>query len=224
MIGGTDLWADAIRGLERWHTNGDRGSLEAALQFLSAELPLLLSSSLTHRIGTEAVRDLVQEFLLALQMRPLPAIPAHPRSYLGRAVQNRALSQLRRTRDEPVATLPESPPEVLDAVLERQVAAREVLQHLQELSMEDRVALKLSMAPEALDAEELRWLASRCGLSTDEVRQRALQAERAEDRVVLYEHALGMADEAGLARAIDRLHKRVSRARQRLLERIRGES
>lgn len=224
MIGRTDSWIDAIRQLEQWHMNGDRGSLEAALRFLSAELPLLLSPSLTHRVGAEAVRDLVQEFLLDLQKRPLPAIPTHPRSYLGRAVQNRAISQLRRNRDEPVATLPESPSEEHESALERQLAAREMLQHLQELPMEDRVALKISMAPEALDAEELRWLTARCGLSTVEVRQRALRAERAEDRVVLYENALGMADEAEIARAIDRLHKRVSRARQRLLERIRGES
>lgn len=217
-----DPFATAIDQLSRWHAQQDRAALAEALHSLSDALPSLLAPRLARRLGEETVRDLVQQFLLDLQRRPLPTLPDHPRTYLGRALQNRALSLLRRKDAEPVPVVPEPLQEDLVAVQERRLAAREVLHALQGLSMEDRVALKLSEAPEELDGEELDWLAARGGASREGVRAACLRVERAEERAALFEGRQEPFDATEVQRAIDRLHKRVSRARQRLIERIGG--
>lgn len=217
-----DPWRDAIAQLERWHARADRSALDLAARFLSGELPGLLSPRLARKLGAEIVRDLVQEFLLYLHQKPLPTTPEHPRTYLGRALQNRALSHLRRKHEEPMAALPEPQPAHFVPAPERQVAARQILRALQTLSMEDRVALKLAEAPEALDPDELDWLAARLDATRDEARARALRADNTAERVLLFEPAPAAADELQGGRAIDRFHKRVSRARQRLLALLGG--
>lgn len=217
-----DPWRSTLARLASWHAVGDRRALDAAMRFLSGALPGLIAPRLARKLGDEIVRDLVQQFLLDLQRKPLPSSPEHPRTYLGRALQNRALSLLRRKDAAPFAEVPDPPPAHITPPQERQTAAREVLRALQTLSMEDRVALKLSEAPEALDDDEIDWLAVRAGLPRGEVQSRALRAESASERILLFDPVHGP-DEREAGRAIDRFHKRVSRARQRLLALLGGE-
>lgn len=219
----TDPWREAIEQLAQWHSVGDRSALDLAALFLSRGLPDLLAPRLARKLGDETVRDLVQQFLLDLHRKDLPTTPDHPKTYLGRALQNRALSHLRHKAPEPMAVVPEPPAEHSMPSQERQVAARQVLRALQTLSMEDRVALKLSDAPEALDADEIDWLAKRANVSRADVRTLAARAENASERVRLFESSLASVDERKGGRAIDRFHKRVSRARQRLLALVGGE-
>lgn len=224
VVGSMDPWSSSLESLQRWHAASDREALVVALRFLSGALPGLLSPRLARRLGDETVRDIVQQFLLDLQARPLPSTPEHPRTYLGRALQNRALSLLRRKGAVPGIAVPDDPPlEHSLPAQERQVAARQVLRALQSLPMEDRVALKLSETPEFLDDDELDWLASRAGIPREEVRARGLRAKRTEERVRIFEGVTEPFAESEVGRAVDRFHKRVSRARQKLLERIGGE-
>nr|MBK7070494.1 hypothetical protein [Deltaproteobacteria bacterium] len=121
-----------------------------------------------------------------------------------------------------MAILPEPPPAHFVPAPERQVAARQVLRALQALSVEDRVALKLAEAPEALDPDELDWLAARIDSTRDEARARALRADKPRSAVLLYEPAPAAADK--LQGDGDRpLSQAVSRARQRSLALLRGE-
>lgn len=210
-----DPWRDTILRLERWHSAQDRPALDLAAHFLAQEMPGLLSPRLARTLGDATVRDLVQQFVLDLCKRPLPSTPEHPRTYLGRALQNRALSHLRRKQAEPMAIVPEPPPEHLAPAAERRAEARQALRVIQTLSMEDRVALKLSDAPEALDLDELDWLAARAGVPHDEVRALAFRAETAGDRVRLFDPG-SSADDFDAGRAVDRFHQRVSRVRKRL--------
>ncbi|MFO0647977.1 MAG: hypothetical protein U0326_17190 [Polyangiales bacterium] len=164
----------------------------------------------------------MQEVVMQLQRKPLPSSPEHPRTYFGRALQNRALSALRRKSPELAAEVPEPPPELDTPSQERQTAAREVLDALQSLTVEDRVALKLASAPEALDDGELDWLAARLNVSRYEARSLALTRERTEDLARLFEGEHDATETRVALRAIDRFHKRISRARQRLRDRIGG--
>lgn len=218
-----DEWSRAVEGIERWHTHGDREARDAAFAFLSKQLPGLVPPRLARSLGDGVVHELMQEFLLGLHISPLPSSPEHPRSYLGRAIQHRALSQLRRKRAEPMATVPEPPQEHSAPPQERQVAARQALAALRALSAEDRIALKLTATPEALDEDELDWLAARNRTSREAVRVLALRAESTEARAQLFDGAVQPPREADAGRTIDRFHKRVSRARQRLLSRIGGD-
>jgi DNA-directed RNA polymerase specialized sigma24 family protein len=218
-----DPWQWSIERLDRWHTHADRDALEEVLRFLSEALPELLAPRLVRKLGGETTRDLVQEFLLGLQRKPLPTCPEHPRTYLGRALQNRALSLMRRKDAELVAVVPEPPLDHAAPAQERQTAAREVLRALQMLPMEDRVALKLSEAPEVLDDDEFEWLVARAGVPREEAQARALRAASAEERAQLFEGGREPLDECDVGRAINRFHKRVSRARQKLLTLLGGE-
>jgi hypothetical protein len=213
----------AVEGIERWHTHGDRDARDAALGFLGAHLPSLVPPRLAQRLGGDTVRDLVQEFLLGLHSSSLPSSPEHPRAYLGQAIQRRALSLLRRKSAEPMAIVPEPPQEHSAPPQERQVAARQALAALRALSAEDRIALKLTATPEALDEDELDWLAARNRTSREAVRVLALRAESTEARAQLFDGAVQPPREADAGRAIDRFHKRVSRARQRFLARAGGD-
>ncbi|MBK8691627.1 MAG: hypothetical protein IPN17_04815 [Deltaproteobacteria bacterium] len=88
--------------------------------------------------------------------------------------------------------------------------------------MEDRVALKLAEAPRpSTPTNSTGW--QRASTPRDEARARALRADNTAERVLLYEPAPAAADELQGGRAIDRFHKRVSRARQQLLALLGGE-
>jgi len=218
-----DPWHAAIEQLARWHSQADRSALDRAAAFLSEALPNLLGPRLARKLGDQTIADLVQQFILDLHERPLPTTPDHPRSYLGRALQNRALSLLRVRAPEPMAVVGRTRAEPFVPSHERQVAARQVLRALQTLSMEDRVALKLADAPEALDADEVDWLANHSGHPRADIHSLAVHAENASERVRLFEPTRETTDPRDDERAIERFHKRVSRARQRLLALIEGE-
>jgi hypothetical protein len=210
------------RGSNAGTPTGDREARDAAFAFLSKQLPGLVprgspAASATGRPRADAgVSPRPPHQPTAFLSRASPQLPR-------RAIQHRALSQLRRKRAEPMATVPEPPQEHSAPPQERQVAARQALAALRALSAEDRIALKLTATPEALDEDELDWLAARNRTSREAVRVLALRAESTEARAQLFDGAVQPPREADAGRTIDRFHKRVSRARQRLLSRIGGD-
>lgn len=164
-----------------------------------------------------------QEFLLGLHSSSLPSSPEHP-PRLPRAGHTAprpepATPQERRADGHGAEPHPRS-----TAPPRKSVRLRRGRRwpRCAALSAEDRIALKLTATPRPSTRTSSTGSPPATRTSREAVRVLALRAKSTEARAQLFDGAVQPPREADAGRAIDRFHKRVSRARQRFLARAGG--
>lgn len=214
-------WREAIDHLSVWHSKQDRRAAAAALAFVEVELRLRIPPAARRRWPREQVEDALQSFLLRLIQKPLPTLVEHPAAYLTRMFRNWCIDIERGRQRAPTepwedATLVEQihPEPSVRQDLERLTAA------LAALSIDDRVAIKMTDAPEILTWEEFDWLGSRAGLSALEVRDRVMACPPVFELTLLFDPGEAPADAQMRRDRMERFRKRRERARQRLRDRL----
>ncbi|RZO63732.1 MAG: sigma-70 family RNA polymerase sigma factor [Sandaracinaceae bacterium] len=173
-------WDNALDLLVQWHEERRPKVGRAVLRFIESELRLMTPALVRRSWPDDLVEDALQDFLVRLVEHRLPSDIADLRAYLRRAFGNhcidsyRARARKRETSLESSAVDWERPQEPaaspLDAVLRDEQRAR-VQAALVRLSLADRVVLKLELAPEWLEEEEVAWLAERTASSRREIRE-----------------------------------------------------
>lgn len=210
-------WRAAIDGLARWHASEDRAAAGPALAFIEVAVRLRIPAAARRRWPAEQVEDAVQGFLLRLLRKPLPADILHPAAYIQTAFSRWCIDVERgrkRTATEPwEETAPEQPvaPEA-----ESKEEVERIETALDGLSMEDRVALKITTVPDMLTWAELSWLGGRAGLSANEARDRVVACPSVYELTMLFDPGAEPRDAKERRDRMERFRKRRERARDRL--------
>lgn len=173
-------WENAFDLLLEWHESRRPEVGRSVMRFIEIELRLMTPASVRRAWPEDLVEDAIRDFLVRLVETPLPNDIADLRAYLRRAFRNHCIDCYRaraRKHEMPLeagesewesSAEPSSSP--LQAVLHDEQRSR-VLAALARLSLADRVVLKLELAPEWLDEEEVAWLGERTASTPSDVRE-----------------------------------------------------
>lgn len=211
-------WQVQVDRLKRWHQHGDARAAELALTFIESVLRRCVPPAARRRWPPQQVEDAVQGFLVRLLEQPLPAgVLNRPAAYLIRSFRNWCIDAERGRKRDPVEPWEELPPTV------QSPTPPEVRQHLKQtvsaldtLPIAERVALKMTDAPQLLTWEELGWLGTRSGLSAEAVRQKVLSAPPVFELTFLFDPGPPPTDKKTRRDRMERFRKRRERARARL--------
>jgi DNA-directed RNA polymerase specialized sigma24 family protein len=216
MIDGS--WSSVLDDLRAWHADGDRRAGQRAVEAVERELRRRVPAAAKRRWPPEQVEDALQGFLMRLVRLPLPASIVDPRAYLIRAFRN-ACIDVERGRKRHAA---EPWDEDHGAAAPTDDSAERIEAALATLSLDDRLALKMTTAPDLLSHEELDALARRAGLSVHEVAERVRACPPIHELTLLFDPA----ERPGEDRRdrMERFRKRRERARKRLRDALRGEA
>jgi len=172
-------WETIAVLLGRWHEARDRNSLRLGVEFLERELRLMVPPIVRRRWPEDLIEDALQGFLGKLIEKPLTTELASPKAFFARAFRNHCIDLHEQRSRQPdaksvdIMELDESLPDTregADQALQSQERARHVREALDGLSLSDRVALKLELAPQWLTEAEMAWLAERTGRPEEAVR------------------------------------------------------
>jgi DNA-directed RNA polymerase specialized sigma24 family protein len=226
-------WDQVASALARWHDVGDRSACRAALTFLESEFRAMVPPVVRRTWPADQVVDILRDVLRRLlEQRCVPTDLRSPRGYF-RAMLRTAFIEEHRQRlrrpEELLAARDADPEQIEDAARDQfdQVAASErsaVLRAaLTQLSLPDRVALKLEHDPDWLDAEEAAWLAARNGCSVDAVVARASPVRDMYEITKLFDPGDDdPSDGQARRKRMERFRKRRDRARDELLALLKG--
>jgi DNA-directed RNA polymerase specialized sigma24 family protein len=212
-----DPWSHVLDDLRAWHFDRDRRAGQRAIALIEGELRRRIPAAAYRRWSPEQVEDTLQRFLARLVERPLPPSVENPRAYLTTAFRNACIDVERgraRVADEPwddelVAVEPrdhEDAPPVEAA--------------LASLSLDDRLVIKMTEAPELLNEEELAALARRCHCSVQQIDDRVRACPSIYDLTLLFDPFLS--DGESRRDRMERFRKRRVRARNRLRDALGG--
>ena len=219
-------WDNALDFVGAWHRERRPRVGRAVFGFLEVELRLMMPQRVKASWPKDRVEDVLRDVLAQLVERTLPEGVRDLRRYLRRTLRNRCIDLMRATKRRPAE--PHEPgAEALDQVsVERDALSEAVAKQTREtvseglatLKIEDRVALKLDLAPEWMSLEELEWLAARTRLGVDEVLRRVVEADGVYELSKIMDPGDDAADDREARRKrLDRFLKRRDRAGGRLL-------
>lgn len=219
-------WDNIEALLQRWYEEKDRSAGRAAFEFLETELRLMTPPQVRRSWPDDLVEDALRSFLKKLVQEPLPEDVDNLRGYLKVAFRNHCIDvhrSRRRRKEKPVDEVapgwePSTGPEELPerATIKAEYTDR-VQTALSQLELPDRIALKLVLAPQWLDNEELAWLGDGLDLSTDEVCQAAIKAPDTHALTRIFDPGDDDPDDPELRRKrMERFRKRRARAREKL--------
>lgn len=226
-------WQTAVEALSRWHAHHDRHAGRAAIAFLEVELQQMVPPLVRRTWPPDLIEDVVRELLRWLIEHPLPTEGiGNIRGYFRVTLRRRCLDEydrrLRRPEDllaragvSPEDHLP-AVPSALDAATDRD-RAEQLHAALRQLKLPDRVALKLEHAPDWLDDEEAEWLAAGIGCSVSEARAKAAETQDMYEITRLFDPGDDDPSDAQARRKrMERFRKRRDRARDQMLELLKG--
>ncbi len=219
-------WANALELFRRWHQKRRPEEGRAVLFFIESELRLMTPAKVRRSWPNDLVEDALRDFLARLVEHQLPSDISDFRAYLRRAFGNHCIDSYRaRTRKRETAfeasagewERPEDPvASPLRAVLRDEQRAS-VHAALARLSPADRVVLKLELAPEWLEEEEVAWLAERTASNQHEVREAIDVAEDMHALTRIFEPGHDEPDDPEARRIrMERFRRRRARAREKL--------
>ena len=219
-------WDNAHELLKRWHEEHLPEVGAVVFRFIEGELRLMTPPLVRRSWASDLVEDALRDFLVRLMEIPLPDNIDDLRAYMRRAFRNHCIDRYRARQRKRETLLEvgsgewessvESALSPLEVALAKESQAR-AHAALALLSMSDRVVLKLELAPEWLNDEEVFWLAERTGASTASVRDAVFAADDM--------HALSRAFDPGdddpdnseiRRRRMERFRRRRARAREKL--------
>ena len=223
---GQEQWHAAIHGLRLWHAHGDREAARSALEYLEVELRLRIPAAARRRWPAEQVEDALQGFLTRLLKRPLPETAVErPAAYLARAFRNWCIDIERgRKRHAGEPWDDNTPGEWDSGSPETRQRLERVAAALDALSVEDRVAIKMTDAPEMLTEVELAWLGARAGLALDTVASKVLACPPVFELTLIFDPGPDPRDGKERRDRMERFRKRRERARTRLRALLGGDS
>lgn len=219
-------WENALDLLAMWHDERRTEVGRAVLRFIERELRTMTPAQVRRTWPRDLVEDALRDFLVRLIEHRLPTDVTDLRAYLRRAFGNhcidsyRARARKRETRLEASAAEWERPEEPaaspLHAVLRDEQSAR-VHAALVRLSLVDRVVLKLELAPEWLEEEEVAWLAERTASTRQEVREAIEAADDMHALTRIFDPGDDDPDDPEARRMrMERFRRRRARAREKL--------
>ena len=95
--------------------------------------------------------------------------------------------------------------------------ARQLHAAIRQLEIADRIVLKLDLAPELLDDEDVRWLAARMEMDTAAIRQAVTSAEDIHALTRIFDPGDDDPDDPEIRRKrMERFRRRRARAREKL--------
>lgn len=219
-------WSDVPKLLNSWHSERDRLVLGQILRFVEAELRAKGRAIVRGQLYERHFEDALQRLLCLLMRKPLREEVRHPEKYLSNKLRWLCLDERRRAKDGRHTSLTAdhvdadrmSPqPQAADAVLQTRSQTEALRSALRQLKTQDRVAILLVAAPQELTEPDLRWLASRCGLSVSATERAAIQAGDAYTCSLLFDPGDDDPDDLMLRRKrLERFRRRRGRARAAL--------
>lgn len=219
-------WETLRLALAKWHADRDRVLGRRVFTFLEQELRLMVPPLVRRAWPEDLVDDVLRSVLAELAQNPLKEGVLAIQPYLRRLLRNRFIDGNRRRRRRAEVPLTEVAqrssedvrvPESLEVALRHNVAHR-VNRALEQLSMADRVGLKLVEAPEWLNEDELSWLARRAGRSVTEVQTAIVAARDVHALTRMFDPGDDDADDRDARR---RRMERFRRRRERALKKLR---
>lgn len=219
-------WDNALDLLLRWHEDRRPEVGRAVLRFIESELRLMTPALVRRSWPEDLVEDALRDFLARLVEHRLPSDIADLRAYLRRAYGNHCIDSYRARARKRETALEASPREwerpeepgasPLHAVLRDEQRAR-VHAALARLSPADRVVLKLELAPEWLEEEEVAWLAERTASNRQEVREAIEAADDMHALTRIFDPGDDDPDDPEARRMrMERFRRRRARAREKL--------
>lgn len=219
-------WDNALDLLLRWHEERRPEVGRAVLRFVESELRLMTPALVRRSWPDDLVEDALRDFLVRLVEHRLPSDIADLRAYLRRAFGNHCIDSYRARVRKRETALDASAPEwdrpeepaasPLHAVLRDEQRAR-VHAALVRLSLVDRVVLKLELAPEWLEEEEVAWLAERTASNRQEVREAIEAADDMHALTRIFDPGDDDPDDPEARRMrMERFRRRRARAREKL--------
>lgn len=226
-------WNHVAAALALWHDCQDRSAGRAALVFLESEFRAMVPTVVRRTWPPDLVEDTLRDLLRRLlERRCVPPDLHSPRGYFRNMLRNAFIEEHRQRQHRPDDLLAErdvGPDQIEDIAPGQfnQVADNErstiLRAALTQLSLPDRVALKLEHDPDWLDAEEAAWLAARNGCSVDEVVERASAVRDMYEITLLFDPSDdGPSDPQARRKRMERFRKRRDRARDQLLALLKG--
>jgi DNA-directed RNA polymerase specialized sigma24 family protein len=180
-------WDDVVGALARWHESRDRASARSALVFLEQEFWLMVPPLVRRTLPPDQLEDGLRALLLALLEKPISAERiSSPKAYFRKMLSNHFVDLQRarqRRRETPIQVggqlLHEEVSEEQSPALvaSHREELRQVESAMRQLSVADRVALKLEHGPDWLTGDELAWLEERTGLGPSELWQSIAAAD-----------------------------------------------
>jgi DNA-directed RNA polymerase specialized sigma24 family protein len=219
-------WDDALERLREWHEVGDREGVRSVFHFLESELLLMTPSVVRRTWPPDLIEDSVREFLLRLLTQRLPDGVAEARTYIQRAFRNHCIDGHRaRVRRREIALdagareweIPDAAsPSPLDAALRAESGVR-LREALGRMPKADRIALKLELASEWLDEQDVAWLAEQASSTPSEVRAAIDAANDMYALTRIFDPGEDDPDDPKARRdRMERFRRRRSRAREKL--------
>jgi DNA-directed RNA polymerase specialized sigma24 family protein len=222
-------WDDALRSLARWHLCRDDAAGREVFDFLQHELRRMVPPKTRHRWAESEVDDAIATLLKKLVEKPLSPEIRELKPYLARALRNVCVDveRARGRRREQLYDAADVPIDVEESLLsavrspEETIVERaqveSLLDGLLRLEIADRVALKLQLVPQALDAEELSWLAARNSTLISETLLQVQRATEVYDLTRIFDPGDDSPhDPAARRLRMERFRKRCARAREKL--------
>ena len=230
-------WENALDMLIQWKKNNDKKIERELFSFIDIELQLMIPAQVRRAWSPDDIKDTLQDFVIKLIDKPLTGDIKDLRSFLHRSLRNFCIDSHRargRKKEASLYTLSNAalsdaalsevceqaaPSTPLDTMTHQEDQTR-YLTALHQLSIADRVALKLTLAPEWLTAEEVEWLAQRGQTTASEVRA---SIQKADTDIYQISKIFDPGDDDPDDLDERRLRmERFRRRRSRALERLRG--
>lgn len=210
-------WQEALRDLAAWHTHQDHTAAHRALSTIESWLRTRIPPAARARWSHDEIDDAIQGFLERLLNKPLPDDIDAPRAYLGRSFRNWCISRQRGRKSDRHAPWDEDRAQETtnQAPAIKQQLAR-AAEELQNLSMKDRVVIKLVDLPWALTRNELTWLGQRSGRSAVETRDIVLNTHDKLTLSLLFDPGPPPTTHKERRDRLERFRRRRSRAREKL--------
>ena len=211
-------WTDCYGSLRAWHDGGDPRAAEQALTFIESEIRRRIPAPARRRWPPQQIEDAIQGFLVRLLERPLPdTADDNPAAYIIRSFRNWCIDIERGRKRDPTAPWEDiSFAPSVAASPETRLQLQRTLVALEGLSVEDRVAVKMTDAPATLTWDELTWLASQSGLSAEAARDHVLACPPVFELTLLFDPGPPPKDKKERRDRMERFRKRRERARARL--------
>jgi len=173
------------------------------------------------------VDDIIQELLIKMIHNPLLNDVDHPKAYLMKVFRNQCIDAGRRSRKkeikneldyiEHVDTERNSP----ESAMIDQESVEQYKRSMAQLSIKDRIALKLYYAVEWLTDDEIEWLAQQSNIKPHEIRKRLSYTVDKYDLTKLFDPGDDDEDDKELRRRrMERFRRRVDRARLQLKQKL----
>ena len=233
-------WSDVPDKLRQWHENGCRESARVALRFLEKQFRSMIPGIVRRKWPEDLIESELQERLKKFLEEPLSDNIEKPERYFRKCLQHHFINVYRKQkgnlemqRFDEGETLKSPPVEHSatftsstrspEASLKELQRARSLHEALQQLSVADRVALKLVSCPLWLDDEEISWLAGRCEKKPDEVIAETKSIDDVYELTRLFDPGEDDPDDGKARRKrMERFRKRRSRARKKLYTMLGG--